>query len=191
MPAAITQLQSQKIRHFFKVLDNNGNRILQPDDFKDVARKICQAVDLDPASSEYELTMVQSYRMFIQIMTDLGKEEDLEITMDEFEQFFENNLVSISVDNPAPIQGYITRSVNYIFNLFDRNKDGFISIDEYVKMFEIYGIDTSYSITSFQKLDLNSDEVITKEELVKAFAEYFLSTDPNSPGNWIFGKWDS
>ena len=186
----ISDIQKKKIEHFFNVLDNNGNGVLQPDDFTGVGRKICELLDLKPKTKDYELTIVHSYRLFIQIMTDLGKEDEVEITVDEWNQFFESNYISELDADSAPINGYIKRTSNYIFNLFDQNKDGLISAEEFAQMFEIYHINVSYSAESFSKLDLNNDKVISREELLQAFKEYFLSSDPEAPGNWIFGKWD-
>ncbi len=186
----ISDIQRKKIGHFFNVLDNNGNGVLQPDDFTGVGRKICVSLGLVPKTKEYELTILNSYRLFIQIMTDLGKDDDVEITIEEWTRFFEYNLIVDSDTDPLPINGYIKRTVNYIFNLFDRNKDGFISADEYIQMFETYNIDISNSAESFKKLDLNDDKVISREEMITAFQEYFLSSDPDAPGNWIFGSWE-
>ncbi len=184
----ISDIQQMKIEHFFRVLDNNNNGVLQPNDFTDVAKKICESIGIAEGSEEFELMIVHSYRIFIQIMTDLGKHQGVTITRDEWQKFFETNLKK-SDDDPSPINGYIVRIVYYIFNLFDENRDGQISMDEYIQMFEVYGIDVRYSQESFMKLDLNDDGVLSKSELTQAFTEYFLSSDENSPGNWIFGHW--
>jgi len=75
-------------------------------------------------------------------------------------------------------------------DLFDDNHDGYISTDEYVDMFVVYGIDIKYSAKSFIKLDINRDDRLSRNELLHAFETFLLSNEPNQPGNWIFGNWE-
>jgi Ca2+-binding EF-hand superfamily protein len=186
----ISDVQLKKIKHFFNVLDENGNKIIQPDDFVNVAYKICDILGIDKKGKECEHLIMQTNRIFVQIIADIGKDEDLpSITFDEWIDFFSKSLIS-TVPDREPLKGYITRVVFYIFDLFDRNKDNYIAYDEYVEMFRIYSIDQSYSEKAFNSLDRNGDKVISKQELAVAFREYFLSSDPDAPGNWIFGNWD-
>ncbi|MFY0686688.1 MAG: EF-hand domain-containing protein [Cyclobacteriaceae bacterium] len=189
MNGEITPIQKRKIHHFFEVLDNNGNGVLQPDDFKDVAKKICKKIGLDEGSRKYDSIVVQSYRIFIQILTDLEKHSELEINAEEWSRFFEKNIIKPSRMSAAPIEAYITRTVYYIFNLFDENGDGVISREEYANMFDTYSIDKTHIDDAFNRLDSNGDQYLSKQELNFAFHEFFLSTNANSPGNWIFGEW--
>lgn len=184
----ISPVRKQKIEHFFNVLDTNRNQILQPDDFKSVAVNICTLAGIDKFDKRFDNTIVQSYRIFIQVLTDLEKHVELEISKDEWVLFFERNLLS-DFDAAPPIEQYITRVVYYIFNLFDINQDAVISLDEFVNMFKVYSINAEFSEHAFKQLDLNGDGVLSREELVHAVKEYFLSDEENARGNWIFGPW--
>ena len=175
----ISPLIRKKIQHFFDVLDTNHNNILQPDDFKEVAVKICEFASIDKFDKRYDNTIVQSYRIFIQVLTDLEKHIELEISKEEWILFFEKNHIP-DLDASPPIDQYITRVVYYIFNLFDINHDSVISQGEFMNMFKIYNIDQKYSKHAFEQLDLNGDGVLSREELIKAVKEYFLSEDPNA-----------
>lgn len=185
----ISPTRKRKIQHFFDVLDTNGNQILQPDDFKSVAVNICDLAGIDKFDKRFDNTIVQSYRIFIQVLTDLEKHVELEISREEWILFFERNLIP-ELDATPPIDRYITRVVYYIFNLFDINQDDVISMEEFVNMFQVYSIDAQYSEHAFNQLDLNGDKVLSRDELVNAVKEYFLSDDDNARGNWIFGPWD-
>jgi Ca2+-binding EF-hand superfamily protein len=185
----ISSTRKQKIEHFFNVLDTNRNKMLQPDDFKSVAVNICELAGIDKFDKRFDNTIVQSYRIFIQVLTDLEKHVELEISKDEWVLFFERNLIS-DLDAMPPIEHYITRVVYYIFNLFDINQDDVISMDEFVNMFKVYSIDAKFSEHAFKQLDLNEDKVLSRDELVNAVKEYFLSDDEDARGNWIFGPWN-
>jgi hypothetical protein len=73
--------------------------------------------------------------------------------------------------------------------MFDQNDDKYITKAEYKDMFRVYGIDMKYLDMGFNKLDFNGDGQISKTELVQGFSDFFLSSDPDAPGNWIFGDW--
>ncbi|MDH5609902.1 MAG: hypothetical protein OEY56_10510 [Cyclobacteriaceae bacterium] len=135
----------------------------------------------------YEKIIRQSYRIFIQILTDVEKEDEMEIKEDEWIRFFEIHLNPQKETDDTLIQGYVNRIVHYIFNLYDHNLDGYISREEYKLMFSIYHIDPTTSEESFSKLDLNNDNKISKTELISSLTEFFTSSDPQTTGNWIFG----
>ena len=76
------------------------------------------------------------------------------------------------------------------FALFDLNNDNQISVDEYSNMWSIYKIPKESCEESFNLLDKNGDLLISADEMVSGLNDCFNSSDPNAPGNLIFGKWD-
>ena len=177
----MTDLQKKKLSHFFNVLDYNGNGVLQPDDFSLVGDSICDLVGYGDTSRERLSLKIKAYRIFIQILTDIGKEE-ADLTKDEWLTFCENFALKKT-------KHYIHRTTYYIFSLFDQDSDGYIDLDEYLDMFKAYGLYTAPAKKAFDLLDLNGDGKISNSELVKAFDDFFLSSDEEAAGNWIFGDW--
>lgn len=175
------ELQIQKLKHFFSVLDRNGNGVLQPDDFSLIGDSISDMTNQPPRSRERLSLKVRSYRIFIQILTDLEKEE-AELSMSEWLFFCENFAFKKTKE-------YIHRTTQYIFSLFDQDGDGFIDVDEYQDMFKAYGLDMNQSQQAFDALDLNGDGKISNNEMTAAFEDFFLSKNENAPGNIIFGEW--
>lgn len=182
----MTEFQKIKIEYLFSVLDSNGNQILQPDDFTGVAENLSDILGYEKDSKLRLELKLRSYRLFVQILADIGKEE-INITLDEWRKFFS----FIGSVRPQFIKRYVTRVVNYFFSLFDENGDSLINRQEYGNMFKAYGIDQEYLEVAFNKLDENSDDYINKDELINGFYDFFLSSDPESPGNWIFGNWEA
>ncbi|MEQ9403671.1 MAG: hypothetical protein RIM99_08815 [Cyclobacteriaceae bacterium] len=180
----MTDLLESKLDYFFSILDANGNSILQPNDFVEVANKLSDKLRYGPSSPIRLKLQRQASRLFVQILTDMEKEDD-QITPEDWFHFFEY----FHFERPGYIRSYVTRIVNYIFLLFDRNFDKYINREEYSEMFRAYGIDYKYEGSSFDKLDKNKDGFISQEELIQGFCDFFFSSDPNAPGNWIFGNW--
>ncbi len=184
----LTKIQVDKLTHFFNILDHNGNGVLQEDDFKGVGENICITSDIEYGSDQYYKVIYKSKKLFLQFLKDLGKDNH-EITLQDWITFFDEGVISNK--DLGKLKFYIKLTVKYIFDLFDQNGDGRISIDEYLDMFTSYRIDVKFSAKSFLRLDTNRDEFISKEELLNAVFEFFISDDPDADGNWIFGNWNT
>ncbi len=179
-------IQKAKLEYLFAILDANQNHILQLDDFTNVAERISDQLGYDQQSKARLDLNLKSYRLFVQILADMGK-QDISINKDEWLTFFEY----FQRTRPKFIHRYISRVANYVFSLFDHNNDQLISKEEYTNMFKIYGLDEEFVHVGFDKLDQNNDHYISKEELMKGFYEFFLSANEEALGNWIFGDWRS
>ncbi|WP_425390664.1 EF-hand domain-containing protein [Ekhidna sp.] len=177
----MTELQNQKLTHFFNVLDHNGNGVLESDDFEQVGEYISDIVGHEDNSVERLDLKLRSHRLFVQILKDVDKHE-AELTLDEWLKFFDEVVLNKPND-------YINQSATYLFSLFDQDMDGHIDEREYLDMFKAYGLYMSVAKKAFDLLDFNGDGRISGGELVKAFEDYFLSSDEGAPGNWIFGDW--
>lgn len=180
----MNEVQKSKLTYFFSVLDSNGNQILQPDDFTLVAEKISDRLGYDKESKSRLELRLKSSRLFVQILADLEK-EDVSITLDDWLGFFK----FFETKHPEYVKRYITRIVHYIFSLFDHNNDLQINRQEYKDMFRVYSLNPEFQDVGFDKLDENGDQYISKQELIQGCYDFFLSPDPDAPGNWIFGNW--
>lgn len=170
----------QKWHYFFSVLDTDRNGVLQPSDFLLVADRISDLVTFNHADQKTSLSS-RSYRLFIQITTDIGKEETT-LTREEWIRFFNEIVLS----RPSR---YIATTARYIFSLFDQDGDGYISREEYLDMIRAYGLNLDEIEDNFALLDLDDDGFISKYEMIQAFEAFFLSNNRTDPGNWIYGDW--
>ena len=177
----MTDLQKQKLSHFFNVLDHDGNGVLENEDFELIGQDLSNIIGHEQDSVERLDLKLRAHRLFIQILRDL-KKRDAKITPKEWLQFFEEVVLKRPND-------YVNQSSTYLFSLFDQDGDGFIDEREYLDMFKAYGLYTSTAKKAFDKLDINGDGRISGGELVQAFEEFFESADEKAPGNWIFGDW--
>ncbi|MEQ8469624.1 MAG: hypothetical protein RIC35_00485 [Marinoscillum sp.] len=182
----LTEVRKQKLTYLFDILDANKNKILQPDDFVAVADKICDILSYPEDSKERLRIKLKALRLFVQLLTDMGKSE-VSVTMEEWYVLF-GSRGSLA---PKMAKKYIFRTAAYIFTLFDQNGDRVISKKEYLDMFRIYNIDLQYSEVGFEKLDANHDGQITLAEMVTGFRDFLMSSNPQAAGNWIFGNWES
>lgn len=174
-------IQEQKIIHFFKVLDSNGNGTLEGNDFEMIGENMSSIIGYTEKSRERLKLKLKAHGLFIQILNDMKKDE-AQLSQAEWVQFFDEVVLSKPND-------YINQSSTYLFSLFDQDGDGYIDEQEYIDMFKAYGLYMSVAKKAFDLLDLNGDKRISGGELVKAFEDFFLSSNEDSAGNWIFGDW--
>jgi Ca2+-binding EF-hand superfamily protein len=181
-------VQHKKLTHFFNILDNNKNGKLQEDDFIGIGENICINLSIRPTSPDHEYLIKKSKGLYLQLISDLNLKPGDPILVEQWLKYFDEEV--ITARNVTLLKNYIQMTVKYVFDLYDQNHDGLITVEEFTDMFTIYGIDVKYSARSFIRLDENKDEVISKEELVNAVKDFFVSSDPEKNGNWIFGNWE-
>lgn len=182
----LSEIQKRKIHHFFNVLDIDRNGYLQPQDFVNVGKRIIENAEIDSESRYAKLILIKSHRLFVQLLTDADNPE-LSLTLWDWIEFFRDQL--FEGGNNGVLEYYIHRTSRHIFDLFDMNRDDMISREEYANMLTIYNIPHEYVAESFDELDSNHDEFISADEMINGLRNFFKSSDPNSPGNLIFGDW--
>ncbi len=180
--------QEKKLTHYFNILDHNKNGELQEDDFVGIGEDICINLNVSPNSEEYSSIVNRSRGLYFRLLKDIGKKAGESIILNDWLTWFDREI--ITAKNVELLKTYILMTVKYVFDLYDQNDDGLLTIEEYADMFTIYGIDIKFSAKSFTRLDRNHDEVISKDELLNAVKEFFVSSDPEAGGNWIFGNWE-
>jgi Ca2+-binding EF-hand superfamily protein len=69
----------------------------------------------------------------------------------------------------------------------DTDGDGSIDQSEFQAMEAVLGIPEIQSRIAFHRLDTDHDGVLDVAEYLAAVRDYYTSTDPDAPGNWLYG----
>ena len=175
-------------------MDNNKNGSLQLDDFVGVSDEIISHLGWSEADRKSRVLINKATRLFIQLAIDIEgvnlidiDNVEVSINFDDWMNFFNKELSKPTTD--GLLDHYIHRTSYHLFSLFDFNDDEYISKEEFNMMFGVYRISLDACEKSFKMLDKNGDGMISSEELISALEEYFESSDPSAPGNWLFGDW--
>ncbi|HYF61690.1 MAG TPA: EF-hand domain-containing protein [Herpetosiphonaceae bacterium] len=65
--------------------------------------------------------------------------------------------------------------------------DGPIGADGYASSLGEFGVGEEEARAAFVRLDRSGDGRLSRDELRQAVDEFFFSTDPEAPGNWLLG----
>ena len=182
----LTEFQKEKLTHYFKLLDYDHNGVIEKADFTAIAENLCILWGFKEGTEQFN----KYTHLFGQCWTDfknlIQHSNPHSATMEEWFTFADIYLVNGEEDF---FNRYILKVLSELFDCFDANGDGFISLEEYIDLFMAYHIEVRYSAKSFIRLDLNNDDLLSKVELLTAVEQFFKSDDQESPGNWLFGFW--
>ena len=167
------------------MLDQDRNGILDMHDFTKIGEALCILWRYRPGTAEYKRVMAQSENSW-HMFESYFESQKAQANLSHFLHFFDQML---SPERDEMYQNWVTHVLGDVFDSFDLNNDGVISLDEYVDMFMCYHIKVKYSAKAFLKLDRNGDNQVSKAELLEAINDFFKSNDPKSSGNWLFGFW--
>ncbi len=180
-------LQQRKLIRLFNIYDADNSGELNRFDFEFLACKLGQGKPwsvLRDVKAKY-----LDFWMEIKEISD--KNEDGRVSLDEWLEAHDQLISSGKFDK------IILDITEGFFELFDADKNGHITIDEYFDFAIAYNLfGDPYQAASFpyqkfeeafNKLDLKQNGYIDLEQLRQLNRDFFYSDDPNSPGNWLFG----
>ncbi len=179
----LTDLQTNKLERFFYILDFDRNGSIEEDDFLAIAENLCILWGLKEGSEEYDKVIVRfsdGWEKFNLLVNNNSNKAN----WDHWVHFVESVIIS---GDQEMFSAYVDRLTGQIFDNFDGDKDGYISLEEFIDLFVGFRIEVRFAAKSFRRLDRNKDDRISRGELIEAVKEFFKSDDPDAPGNWLFG----
>lgn len=183
----LSDFQRRKLTHFFRLLDLDKNDVLELEDFSDIAEDLSLELGYVFEGPEHKFLVDRCVGFFYNLLGEIPHMGHQVINLEEWLDFFDKNVVN-NTDQDF-FDNFTEFMIGFFFDVFDENKDGYISDEEYADLFLVYSIDIKYSGKSFVNLDTNKDGRLSRNELIFAFETYIASDDQQEKGNWIFGDW--
>jgi len=180
---ALTEYKKQKFSRTFKVLDRNGNGVLDWEDFTFVAFTLQQEMNWEDDAPKLQelLGALQSYweRMLELMDTDGDGTIDAVEYLRFYSQFAEE-LPRLGDKVPE----WALDLFQALHRAVDFDNDGCISPEEYALYLKALG-SSSDPQAAFNHFDLDGDGLLDIDELEVLIRQYLTSDNPMDPGNWF------
>lgn len=177
----LTELQQRKLRRSFEMYDADRDGSITRTDFEQLCDRLARHFGFEPGTPEYEELYAKQMGSW-QALQQADTDNDDRISREEFVAAHD----ALMADREA-FRALLSSLAGSVMELQDRDRDGRISRQEYVSGAPVYGIRTEDAEEAFRRQDRDGDGYLSLEDLRRNIEEFYLSDDPEAPGNWING----
>ncbi|HKR48454.1 MAG TPA: EF-hand domain-containing protein [Pseudonocardiaceae bacterium] len=180
------ELLQRKYARYFSDLDSNNNGVLQEEDLTGTATRFCARLGYSEDSQQAKDLQDSCLALWHNVIGPMDGDGDGKVAPEEMAAAF---LGQLSLD-PDGFEANIRGIATQFFTMCDRDGDGWISQDEWVALFfSAAQVPEQECRRAFAAVDSDSSGKITVEEFQQASKEFFSGTDPDAPGNLLFGSY--
>ncbi|PSQ95560.1 MAG: hypothetical protein BRD55_09995 [Bacteroidetes bacterium SW_9_63_38] len=177
-------LQRRKAAHYFDLIDEDGNGLIEPADFQMRADRLAESFGItDEAERDALRQDIMTWWEHLSTLADANGDD--RITREEWQMYWKRFKIAVSMGSGRQAIETLERVARATFRAVDRSGSGRITEDEFSSWLAAWDVrDHAYV---FQRLDRNNDGYLTETDLIEATKEFYLSNDPDAPGNVLYG----
>jgi len=180
----VTEIQRRKLVKLFSMYDTNNTGSVSRSDFDLLFKKMSSLRNWSLRSPKCLVLQDKLTRMW----TNLSKQADLthnkQVSLAEWLVYKESVL-----SHEQAYTDEVKSLMELLFDVFDKNGDGYISQDEWGEFLSAYNVSPVYAAEVFPALKKAEEGRLTKEELTALVYDFYYSNDPNNPANSMFGPY--
>ncbi|XP_049843019.1 calexcitin-2-like [Schistocerca gregaria] len=180
----MADFRKKKLMYVFSVFfDVNRSGTIEKKDFEIAIEKICRTRGWAEGSADQQKTRNTLLQVWEGLQQRADANKDGQVSETEWVQMWED--FAKSGDSVLEWQ---SRYRDFMFQHVDSSGDGTIDLDEFISVYTSYGISEEECRKAYSKFTNNQSVQVTPQVFEKLWREFFSSTDPEAPGNFIFGK---
>lgn len=183
------KLQEYKLTHYFNVYDKDRDGFITKDEFLHMAYGLAELRGRDMSDPRVRDTVadLENWWQGLRQMADANRDD--RVSRQEWLAFW--TAVSDAIGEEAmtgakTTLGLLKGSVNVIYAALDADANQLVTLPEFQQWATAMRLEGD-SAAIFARLDANGDGVMTLGEATQMIQEFFLSNDPEAPGNHFFG----
>ncbi|MEH2004547.1 EF-hand domain-containing protein [Nostoc sp.] len=181
----LTELQKKKLTHYFNAFDVDKNGTLEKSDFDKIVNGYAKTYKITQNSETYQYISSTYGKRWDALAKEADTNTDNKVSLDEWLSYQDKLL------NDPKSNFLWLRVASMFIDIQDIDKDGTWSLEEYKIMYKIHGVgDDILAAEIFSKLDFDGDGKISKNDLMNLVADFYLSDNPQAPGNLFFGTYE-
>lgn len=167
----------------FEMLDADGSGVVDRVDFEMLADRLIKGLGVTEGSPKAERVRngyLELWESLRRMMGDGGEQ----ITRTAFT----SGLMRMASDR-AGFKRVIEPLARLNLSLCDADGDGNLNETEFVQLLRLFNAGTvEDSSAIFHRLDTSGDGFLSLDEILEALCDFYISDDPNAPGNSLFGR---
>lgn len=180
----LTEFQRRKLTRAFNNYDANRDGYVERGDYEKTAQGIADYLELPIGSAEREKHTIEFMAGWRQLQQAADHDNDNRVTLEEFLAVNDYVLAHREI-----FETLIMSTAQNLMNWQDKDKDGRVSWAEFLGNVTIFGQTPAEAEEAFRHLDRDQDGYLNTEEWLRNTEEFFMSDDPNAPGNWLLGPY--
>lgn len=178
----LSDLHEQKATHYFHLIDEDGNGIVEVSDFALRAQRLAATHNVT-ADGRREKLRDQVMTWWDHICTISDFDGDARVTLPEWKAYWRS--IQRGVERGDNTLQTLNRAARNTLHAVDRDGNERVTPQEYAAWLKAWGAD-GYEV-AFRHLDRGGKGFLTEEDLVVAIHEFYLSDEPDAPGNALYG----
>jgi Ca2+-binding EF-hand superfamily protein len=173
---------SKKHRKMFRVYDADGNGFIEKVDFTIIFERVAAVMGLLPGAAEYEPLRKQFLFVWENIRSLADANGDDKVSEEEWLRY--SHRMSQS---PVLYERDAGALSELMFNLFDADKDGRLTLDDFRRFFRAFRIDEALAAGTWDKLGQKAPGFLTRAEGLVYAKQFYGSNDAADCGNYLLG----
>ena len=164
-----------RIKAAFDALDTNSNGYLESDDFDRLGHRIVQALDAPDDSRKAQALHEGCRRYWEGLVGALDVDGDARLSWEEYARFHE----------PEEFEGNVRPYADALVAICDRDDDGFVEHDDFVRGMRAVGFPPGNVEALFQAFDPSGTGRVAAGEWRTAITDYFLAAGGHAVGDTL------
>jgi Ca2+-binding EF-hand superfamily protein len=182
----LTPMQELKQTRYFRLVDIDKNGYIEKSDWVKIGDNLAAIRGIAKGSDIHQAIQTQMDVIWNNLREYADKNNDFRISLEEWLTFEDEKVINCDEEW---YDSYVNNIVRGLFAVLDANGDGVIGLDEYIHLMVSFRVQPSDAVEAFHKLDSDHNGEISKDELISAVREFHRGSDPDTPGNWLFGPY--
>lgn len=180
----LTEFQKRKLTAVFHHQDMDHDGFLGKADYEQFAKRFGEIQNYPPGSPQYEAFYSQNMAVWEQVRQVADRDKDNRLSLEEFLASYD-----VTLSDEKLFDQFVIQYAKSTLESWDRDGDGRLSGVEYVALLGCFGLKEEAAREAFRHLDRDGNGYLSIEEVVQNAKEFYLSDDPDAPGNWSFGPY--
>ncbi|MFB9908780.1 EF-hand domain-containing protein [Allokutzneria oryzae] len=184
MTSQTMSLLDRKYARRFAMFDVDGNGQLEAEDFEQLAARLVGALGGEPDSALARRVHEGYQELHAALVREIDADGDGRISRQEFV----TGMARVAGDRSG-FARMIEPLARTNLQLCDADGDGVLDREEFARLLGLFNAAALPEAERiFDQLDTSGDGRLSVEEILDALRDFYVSTDPGSPGNALFGE---